>query len=318
MSTAIDAVDIPTGPGSVAGAPGLPANFGETFTSSFVDIGGLRLHTVIGGSGPAVLLLCGWPQTWYAWRLLMPALARDFTVVVPDPRGVGLSDMPEGGYDTGTLAQDMVELMEALGHKRFAVVGHDVGMWTGYAMAADHPERVERLALAEALIPGLTDSPPLFAGHDVVNRLWHFTFNRLPELNEMLVAGREQLFFGWQFAAKAATPLPSYAVDRYIEALASSPQALHASFGPYRALDTTIEQNRRRRERRLPMPVLTIAGERSTGALIETTIGPVAEAVHAHLSLVDCGHFPAEEAPEETLAALTDFLAPYLESATQG
>ncbi len=148
----------------------------------------------------------------------------------------------------------------------------------------------------------------------MVNRLWHFTFNRLPELNEMLVAGREQLFFGWQFAAKAATPLPSYAVDRYIEALASSPQALHASFGPYRALDTTIEQNRRRRERRLPMPVLTIAGERSTGALIETTIGPVAEAVHAHLSLVDCGHFPAEEAPEETLAALTDFLVPYLEA----
>ena len=113
----------------------------------------VRLHAVIGGDGPPLLLVHGWPETWYAWRLLMPALARDFEVIAVDQRGSGLSDKPAGGYDTGTLAGDLVALMDALGHERFAVVGHDTGFAISYALAADHPDRVERVALAE--IPGL-------------------------------------------------------------------------------------------------------------------------------------------------------------------
>jgi pimeloyl-ACP methyl ester carboxylesterase len=138
--------------------------------------------------------------------------------------------------------------------------------------------------------------------------LWHFTFNRLVDLNEQLVEGREQLFFGWQFENKAATPLPAPAIEVYVKAIAASPEALHASFGPYRELDLTIEQNERRRHHRLSMPVLTLAGARSTGELVADTIGPVADRVHAHLVLSDCGHFLAEEAPREVLAALFDFL----------
>jgi pimeloyl-ACP methyl ester carboxylesterase len=99
----------------------------------------LRQHAVIGGDGPPLLLVHGWPQTWYAWRLVMPALARDFQVIAVDQRGIGLSDRPQDGYDTGTLAGDLVALMDALGHQRFAMVGHDTGMWIGYALAADHP-----------------------------------------------------------------------------------------------------------------------------------------------------------------------------------
>ena len=96
---------------------------------------------VTGGDGPPLLLMHGWPQTWYAWRLMMPTLARHFQVIAPDQRGTGLSGKPEGGYDTGTLAGDLVALMDALGHRRFAVAGHDTGMWIGYALAADHPAR---------------------------------------------------------------------------------------------------------------------------------------------------------------------------------
>ena len=142
----------PEGPGSVTGAPNLPAGFTDTFTSRYVDTGELRLHAVIGGDGPPLLLVHGWPETWYAWRLLMPALARDFEVIAVDQRGIGLSDKPADGYDTGTLAGDLVGLMDALGHERFAVVGHDTGFAIGYALAADHPDRVDRVALAE--IPG--------------------------------------------------------------------------------------------------------------------------------------------------------------------
>ena len=112
----------------------------------------MRLHAVIGGEGPPLLLVHGWPETWYAWRLLMPALARDFEVIAVDQRGIGLSDKPADGYDTGTLAGDLVALMDALGHQRFAVVGHDTGFAISYALAADHPDRVDRVALAE--IPG--------------------------------------------------------------------------------------------------------------------------------------------------------------------
>ena len=151
----------PQGPGSVSGAPNLPAGFTGTFTSRYVDTGDLRLHAVTGGDGPPLLLVHGWPQTWYAWRMVMPALARDFQVIAVDQRGIGLSDKPEGGYDTGTLARDLVALMDALGHQRFAMVGHDTEMPIGYALAADHPERLDRLAVAEAVLPGVAPSPPL-------------------------------------------------------------------------------------------------------------------------------------------------------------
>jgi pimeloyl-ACP methyl ester carboxylesterase len=104
----------------------------------------VRLHAVIGGDGPPLLLVHGWPETWYAWRALMPALARDFEVIAVDQRGIELSDKPAGGYDTGTQARDLLGLMEALGHQRFAVIGHDTGFAISYALAADHPARVER------------------------------------------------------------------------------------------------------------------------------------------------------------------------------
>src|SRR5215468_5560641 len=109
----------PQGPGSVSGAPHLPLGF----TGGYSDAGGVRLHAVPGGGAPPVLLIHGWPGSWYYWRLIMPALARDFEVIAVDQRGIGLSDKPEEGYDAGTLANDLVGLMDTLGHERFAVVG---------------------------------------------------------------------------------------------------------------------------------------------------------------------------------------------------
>ena len=307
----------PEGPGSVSRAPNLPAGFNDMFTSRYVDTGELRQHVVTGGAGPPLLLVHGWPQTWYAWRLVMPALARDFAVVAPDQRGCGLSGRPEGGYDTGTLAGDLVALMDALGHRRFAVVGHDTGMWIGYALAADDPDRVARLAVAETPLPGVSPSPPLFANAHLNNALWHFAFNRLAAVNDQLVTGREEIYFGWQFAAKAARPLPDYAVRYYVDTLAADPAALHASFAIYRALDATIAQNQERKTRRLTMPVLGIGGAKSLGEQVADTMKLAADDVQT-LVVPGCGHHPAEEAPEETLAALTAFLAPYREGPGRG
>jgi pimeloyl-ACP methyl ester carboxylesterase len=313
MSSSPTRLPAPHGPGSVSGAPGLPDGFAGTFTSRYVDTGDLRQHVVTGGEGPPLLLVHGWPETWYAWRLVMPALARGFFVVAPDQRGRGLSGKPDRGYDTGTLAGDLAALMDALGHRRFAVAGHDTGLWISYALAADHPGRVDRLAVAEAAMPGVSASPPLFGTARANDRLWHFAFNRLAEVNDQLVAGREEIFFGFQFATKAARKLPDDAVQYYIDALAADPGALRGSFAAYRALDATIAQNQQRTTRRLRMPVLAIGAAEGYGDLTADTMKLAADDVHG-VVIPDSGHYCLEEAPEEVLEALTAFLAPYRES----
>ncbi len=312
MSSSSTRLPTPAGPGSVSGAPNLPAGFTDTFTSRYVDTGEVRLHAVIGGDGPPLLLVHGWPQTWYAWRMVMPALARDFQVIAVDQRGIGLSDKPEGGYDPGTQASDMVALMEALGHQRFAMYGTDVGMPIAYALAADHPERLDRLVVSEAPLPGASPSPPLFLPPLLNARLWHLMFNQLPaEVNEQLVRGREDIFFGSEFAASAGTKkLPDDAVKYYIDILRSDPDALRGSFGFYRALPTIIAQNEQRKTRRLTLPVLAIGGAESGGEGVGNTMKLVADDVQT-VVLPGAGHWVAEQAPEELLAVLTAFLAPY-------
>ena len=125
----------------------------------------------------------GWPETWYAFRHVMLALAENHTVIAVDQRGLGLSDKPATGYDSTTLANDLVGLMDALGHEKFAVVGHDTGFMIGYALAADHPERVERAVLAEIPgAPGTTPAPPLFVPSFLNDKLWHIPFNRVEGL----------------------------------------------------------------------------------------------------------------------------------------
>jgi pimeloyl-ACP methyl ester carboxylesterase len=184
----------------------------------------VRLHAVIGDDGPPLLLIHGWPGSRYYWRLVMPALARDFEVIAVDQRGIGLSDKPEGGYDAGTLANDLVGLMDALGHQQFSVVGVDTGMLIGYALAADHPERVVRLALGEAPLPGISLPNPLIVPDQV-------------------------------------------------------------------------------------MPVLAMGGAESLGAMTADTMRLTADDVQT-LVIPGVGHWLAEEAPEQLVAALTEFLAP--------
>ncbi|GID32836.1 alpha/beta fold hydrolase [Paractinoplanes brasiliensis] len=290
-------------------APNLPAGFADTFTSRFVDTGELRQHAVVGGDGPPLLLVHGWPEFWYAWRLVMPALARDFTVIAVDQRGLGLSGKPETGYDTRTLANDLVALMAALGHDRFAVAGHDTGFAIAYALASDHPERVERVALAE--IPGpprAEASPPVFVPSHINDRLWHIPFNRVEGLPERMVAGHEDLFFGYEFAVQGGK-LPGELVDFYVRVL-SEPGVLPGSFGWYRALDETIAQNGERAKTKLAMPVLAIGGALSYGPAVAAAMRPLAGDVRETV-VPDAGHWVAEQAPEALVAALSDFLAPY-------
>jgi pimeloyl-ACP methyl ester carboxylesterase len=305
---------IPTGPGSVSGAPRLPAGFTKTFKSRFVQANGIRQHAVIGGEGPPLLLIHGWPETWYAWRLLMPALARDFTVIAVDQRGIGLTDKPEGGYDSATLASDLVALMDALGHQRFAVAGHDTGYIIGYALAADHPDRVARVALAEIPGPPLPPThdlhpPPLFLPEPDNNRLWHIPFNRVnDELIVDMVSSNAHAFYGYEFAIQGGgATLPEYAIDYYVTLYNRDKNILRGSFGLYRAWDATLAQNGQRKNQPLTMPVLAIGGASSWGVYV----GNVAANDVQTVVIPGVGHWVAEQAPKEMLAALGTFLAPY-------
>jgi pimeloyl-ACP methyl ester carboxylesterase len=299
----------PEGPLSVSGAPNLPAGFTDTFASHYVDTGDLRQHVVIGGDGPPLLLVHGWPQTWYAWRKVMPALAKDFTVIAPDQRGIGLTDKPAAGYDSATTANDLIALMDELGYDRFAIYGTDIGLPIAYAVAADHPDRVERLVVSEAPLPGVSPSPPLFVPPQLNAKFWHLMFNQLPaEVNEALVRGREDIFFGAEFDASAGSQkLPDDVVDYYIDVLRSDPNALRGSFGMYRELVTTSAQNEQRKTRRLTMPVLAIGGAESAGEGIGNTMKLVADDVQT-MVLPGAGHWVAEQAPAALVTALTKFL----------
>ena len=299
---------VPRGPGSTSGAPDLPPGFRDTFTSRYVRAGGIRQHVVIGGDGPPLLLIHGWPQSWYAWRLVMPELAQHFTVIAVDQRGIGLTDKPLDGYDTGTLAKDMATLMSALGHERFSVYGTDVGMPIAYALAADHSARVDKLIVSEAFIPGVTKSFELFQPPLGNARLWHLMFNQLPaEVNEGLVRGREDIFLGAEFESSAgSTKLPAATVKYYVELLRNDRDALRGSFSFYRALIATGEQNKTRMNTRLEMPVLAIGGKESSGLFVGLIMMQVADNVQ---SLdVPGGHWVAEEAPDAIVEALVAFL----------
>jgi pimeloyl-ACP methyl ester carboxylesterase len=308
MTSSATRYPIAEGPGSLAEAPELPTGFTDTFTGRMIDIPGMRLHAVIGGSGPPLLLVHGWPENWYAWRFLMPTLARHFTVIAVDQRGMGLSDKPQEGYDTATLANDLVAMMRALGHERFALAGHDTGFAIAYAVAADHPERVERVALAEIPgPPGSAPSPPLFIPSPLNDRLWHIPFNRVEHLPEQLVEGREDLFYGYEFAIQGK--LPDATVSYYCD-LFKNPDSLRGSFGWYRYFDATVAQNQYRKTHRLVMPVLAIGGEAGYATMVGEAMQDLGDDVQS-VVIPGSGHWVAEEAPEAMLTALTDFFAPY-------
>jgi pimeloyl-ACP methyl ester carboxylesterase len=188
-----------------------------------------------------------------------------------------------------------------------------------YALAADHPDRVVRLVVSEAPLPGVTPSPPLFLPPVLNARLYHLAFNQLPaEVNEALVTGRERIFFGAELDASAGTKkLPAEAVDYYVGLLAADPDALRGSFEFYRAIPLTSAQNEQRKDRRLTMPVLAIGGVESGGEGPANAMRLVADDVQG-VVLAGAAHWVAEQAPEELLAALTPFLAPYRDGAPAG
>lgn len=266
-----------------------------------------RIHCVIAGEGRPVLLIPGWPQTWYTWRHVMRALAAaGFQAIAVDPPGIGDSDKSAGSYDTGSIGSALHAMMAQLGHSRYQLVGHDIGMWVGYAMASDFPQAIERLVLTEAVIPGLAPAPPIFVAPQENIFLWHFMFNQLADLPETLTQGRERQYLSYIFD-RWSHRRDRVAADVYIAAY-SSPGGLRAGFDYYRAIPETIRQNQLRATTPLAMPVLTVGAEHATDDAPLTTLTGHAQDLRG-ATVADCGHFITEECHEEFIALIEPFLS---------
>lgn len=281
--------------------------FAKRFTHRTVTALDAKIHCVEGGSGDPVLLVPGWPQSWYAWRHVMPQLADRYRVIAIDPPGLGESEAPPA-YDTAAIAGCVDALLLELGISQIHFIGHDIGAWIGYAYAARHPEKVRSLALIDAAIPGIAPADAFALTPDRINKTWHFSFNALPELPEALVAGRERMYLAWLFAARSFNrpAIDEAALDEYTR-IYSAPGAMTRGFAYYRAIFDSIAQNRATAATKLTMPVLALGGEHWLGPLMEAMVAPVARDLRA-LTVAGSAHFVPEEAPAECGRLLLEFL----------
>lgn len=260
----------------------------------------------VSGDGPVVVLLHGWPQTRHAWRGVTPLLEPSCTVVVPDLPGFGASSKGLPSHDKRAVANVLQELMTTLGHHRFHVVGHDVGGQVLHPWAAAHPASVTGVTFVEAGIPGLGDSER--AANPLLGGSWHFGFNMLPDLPEVLLAGRERAYLEFLFRRDSiglfvTDAIDDDALDVYARAL-SSVGAVRASMGHYRALSLDIEHNRETARRgRLEIPAAVVGAEHGIGLGWLGSVEDAFATVSHHL-IDDCGHYVPEEQPERLAAAI--------------
>ena len=269
---------------------------------------GLRLHHVSDGDGArTVVLLHGFPQTWWEWRHVMPALVEaGFRVVAPDYRGAGHSWRPAGGYDKRTMASDIRRLLrEHLGvDGPVVVVGHDIGLMVAYAYAQAHRDGVSHLVVVDAPLPGTAVFDRLRSDP----RVWHFAFHGARDVAEALVAGRERQYLQAFFNARNSDP-SAVDLEPYVDAY-SAPGAMRAGFELYRAFDQDAQDNRAAlaRNGKLAMPVLAVGGEISTsGALVEDMMREFAEDVTG-LRVPGTAHWIPEENPDALVSGLLEFL----------
>jgi pimeloyl-ACP methyl ester carboxylesterase len=283
----------------------IPAGFIEQKT----QVGDVAINYVRGGHGKTLVLVHGYPQTWYEWRGLLPELAKHYTVIAPDLRGAGKSDAPARGYDKKTLAADLHGLLSKLGLDRdIRLVGHDIGTMVAYAYAAAHPDDVTKLVLSEAPIPdpSLYDFPSLTAQGPGV---WNFGFFSLTNgLPEQIIDGREELWVdrftdSLEVQKDGIGPVQVREFAKYLRDDAH----LRASFEWFRAFPTDIADNANYARTKLTMPVLALGASHSLGERVAIQVRRYATNVTGGV-IADSGHWIYEEHPAELTQRLLTFL----------
>lgn len=283
----------------------MPAGFSE----HKISVGALGVDYVIGGQGPTLILLHGYPQTWYEWRDIMPALAEHYTVIAPSLPGAGRSDAPQNGYDKKTLAADIHSLLVQIGHdKDIRVVGHDIGLGVAYAYAAAHRQDVSKLVLSESLIPDpIMYSIPAMTAKGAGPWQWGF-FDLTNGFPEQLIKGNETLWVDKFIDSKevvkgAVTPDAVAVFAGYLR----DPAHLAASLAWFRTWPQDMVDNAEFQKTKLNMPVLAIGADGNLGGQVADVARRYASNVTS-VVITHSGHWIYEEHPRELSDTLLHFL----------
>ena len=279
----------------------------KNYESKFANLSNVKIHYLKAGSGNKTLVLIhGFGDTSHMWIPLFDDFGKEFTIIAPDMRGLGDSSRPQAGYDKKTIANDIHELVKSLGYEKIDLVGHDIGLMVAYSYAAQNPNEVEKLALLEAPIPGIGD---IWEKIYTTPALWHFHFVNSP-IALQLVKGRERIFLEHFWQTLSPHPETFSEADRELYAKSYAQEgAMRAAFEMFKQFNTQdAADNRQFAMTKLPMPVLTIEGDKAMGGALEIQAKMVATNVTS-IKFEDTGHWLMEQRPEETKAALQKFFS---------
>ena len=278
-----------------------PASPPPGFEHKYANVNGVKIHYVTGGKGEPLLLVHGFGQNWFMWNRLMPELSKHFTIIAPDLRGVGESEKPPGGYDKKTMATDLHELMKKLDYTNINLVGHDIGLMVAYAYAAQFRSEVKKVALLDALLPGVD---PVWS--DFSGKLWWFGFFARPIAGD-LVAGkaREFLIDFWPVVGHINDAFTKEETDEFIRAY-SVPGATTGSFHWFGAFPQDAIDNREFMKQKLQMPLLAMGAEFQSASFLGDHCRLVADYV-TELKITGAGHWIVQEQTAQVLKGLEDF-----------
>jgi pimeloyl-ACP methyl ester carboxylesterase len=282
----------------------LPAGF----VSATAKVEGAGIYYLKGGSGPAVILLHGFPEDNYAYRKVMPSLAQKFTVIVPDMRGIGQSTATTAVFDAKTEAEDIRQLAAMLKLERPYVVGHDMGALVAYAYGRLHPAELRGVMLIEIVLPGLAPFDQVAASPEA----WHINFQQMPHLPETLITGHEQAYFRGEFFDMGLVNKSTVGTAelRHYAAAYGAPAQLRAGLGGYRAIPIDADFNQSHRDP-IQLPIALIGGEKGIGP----AMAPLVDDLRAHgwsratLEIISGGHYLPDESPAAIIAAIETHIA---------
>lgn len=274
-----------------------PANFKHQTAT----VNGVKIHYVIGGQGDPLVLIHGFGQNWFMWNRLLPELSKYFTVIAPDLRGSGESDKPAGGYDKKTMATDIHELVKQLGYKNINLVGHDIGLMVAYAYAAQFRDDVKKIALLDALIPGVE---PVW--QQISTTVWHFGFFARPVAGK-IVAGHEQEFLAdfWPQVGHVKDPFTKEESNEFVRAFATE-GATTGCFHWFGEFAQDVKDNHEFMKKKLTMPLLAMGGEYFSAPFLATHCRLVADNV-SETKIMGSGHWIVQEQTAQVQKGLMDF-----------
>lgn len=284
----------------------------DGFERGFAEVNGIRLHYVEGGEGSPVILMPGWPQTWWAFNKIMPEIAEHHHVIAVDIRGMGASDKPEGGYDKKNMAADIHELIGSLGYESAHIVGHDIGSQVAYAFAANYPDATTSVSFLDVSAQPqstrdmrLVPSSPLTGNFQEDFFLWWFAFNQVHNMPEELIEGRAHIYQNWFWDSLLYNEDALTERDRAVYANAyNTKDGIRGGNGWYKAYAQDLDDQLTYPDR-LTAPSLGIGGL-GNGLLVDFMERRFTDPQLEYLP--ESGHYIAEEAPEEVARLLENFL----------